>query len=143
MSLGQDKQVVLESFRVLDTGDSVGADRIVAPDFINREADDDPDRPDRGLRGPAGVIATSRWLSETFSGLRFDLHEVVAEDERVVVVATITGTHAGTVQGIPPTHKRFQQRQFHLYRMRAGQIVDHLALRDDLGLLRQLGVLPP
>jgi ketosteroid isomerase-like protein len=142
MSLEQNKQVVRESFRVLDTGDSVGAVRIVAPDFINREADDDPDRPDRGLRGPAGLIATSRWLAATFSDLRFDLHEVVAEDERVVVVATMSGTHAGTVQRIPPTHKQFQQRQIHLYRMRAGQIVEHLALRDDLGLLRQLGVLP-
>jgi hypothetical protein len=26
--------------------------------------------------------------------------------------------------------------------VRAGQIVEHSALRDDLGLLRQLGVLP-
>src|SRR5215472_17933220 len=97
MSLEQNKQVVLDSFRVLETGDSVTADRIIAPDFVNREADDDHDRPDRGLRGPAGLIATSRWLSETFSDFRFDLHEVVAEDERVVVVATMTGTHVGTV----------------------------------------------
>lgn len=143
MSVEQNKQAVLESFRVLETGNSAAAAQIIAPDFINREADDDPDRPDRGLRGPAGLIATSRWLSETFSDLRFGHHEVVAEDERVVVVATMTGTHTGTVQGIPPTRKRFQQRQFHLFRMRAGQIVEHLALRDDLGLLRQLGVLPP
>jgi len=55
MSLEQNKQVVLDSCRVLETGDAVAADRIVAPDF-NREADDDPDRPDRGLRGPAGLI---------------------------------------------------------------------------------------
>ena len=143
MTLEQNKQVVLESFRILETGYSAAADRIIAPDFINREADDDPDRPDRGLRGPAALIATSRWLSETFSGLSFDHHEVIAEDERVVVMATMTGAHTGTVQGISPTRKRFQQRQFHLYRMRAGQIVEHLALRDDLGLLRQLGVLPP
>ena len=142
MSLEQNKQVVLDSFRVLEAGDSVAADRIIAPDFINREADDDPDRPDRGLRGPAGLIATSRWLSETFSDFRFDLHEVVAEDERVVIELTMTGTHTGPFHCIPPTHQRFQQRQFHLFRMRAGQIVEHLALRDDLGLLRQLGVLP-
>jgi predicted ester cyclase len=89
------------------------------------------------------LIATSRWLSETFSGLSFNHLEVIAEDESVVVIATMTGTHTGTVQGISPTGKQFQQRQFHLYRMRAGQIVEHLALRDDLGLLRQLGVLPP
>ena len=141
MSLEQNKQVALDAFRVLETGDPVAADRIIASDFINREADDDPNRPDRGLRGPAGVIATSRWLSAAFSDLRFDHHEVVAEDERVVVAATMTGTHTGTFLGIPPTGKRFQQPQFHLFRMRAGQIVEHSALRDDLALLHQLGVL--
>ena len=59
MSLKQNKQVVLDSFDVLETGDGVTADRVIAPDFINREADDDPDRPDRGLRGAAALIATS------------------------------------------------------------------------------------
>ena len=141
MTLEQNKQAALDSFRVIETGDPVVANRIIAPDFINQEADDDPHRPDRGLRGPAGLIATSRWLSETFSDLKFDHPEVVAEDERVVVMVTMTGTHTGTFGGIPPTHKRFQQRQFHLFRMRAGQIVEHSALRDDLALLNQLGVL--
>ena len=143
MSLEQDKQTALDAFRVLETGDSVTADRIIAPDFINREADDDPDRPDRGLRGPAGVIATNRWLTGWVSDLRFDHHEVIAEDDRVVVVLTMTGTHDGTIHGLPPTGKRFQQHQFHLFRMRDGQIVEHSALRDDLGLLQQLGALPP
>jgi ketosteroid isomerase-like protein len=135
------RRVALDAFRVLETGDSAAADRIIAPDFINREADDDPNRPDRGLRGPAGVIATSRWLSGWASDLRFDHHEVVAEDERVVVLLTMTGTHTGTIHGMSPTGKRFQHHQFHLFRMRAGQIVEHSALRDDLGLLQQLGVL--
>ena len=34
MSTEDNKQVVLESFRVLETGDAAVADRIVAPDFI-------------------------------------------------------------------------------------------------------------
>jgi hypothetical protein len=33
----------------------------------------------------------------------------------------------------------FRQRQMHLFRLRSGQIVEHLAQRDDLGLLLQLG----
>jgi steroid delta-isomerase-like uncharacterized protein len=141
MSLEENKRVALESLRAIQTGDTAAAKRIVAGDFINREADDDPDRPDRGIRGPAGLIATSRWLSETFSDFRFELQEVVAEDDRVVVMATMTGTHTGTVHGIPPTRKPFHQRQIHLFRLRGGQIVEHSALRDDLGLLKQLGVL--
>ena len=52
MTLEQNKQVVLEAFRVIETDDSVAADRIIAPDFINREADDDPNRPDRGSEAP-------------------------------------------------------------------------------------------
>ena len=84
------------------------------------------------------MIATSRWLSGWISDLRFDHHEVVAEDERVIVVLTMAGTHTGTIHGMPPTGKRFQQNQFHLFRMRAGQIVEHSALRDDIGLLQQL-----
>ena len=141
MSLEQNKQAALESLRVLETGDTAPADRIIAPDFVNREPDDDPDRPDRGVRGPAGLVATSRWLRETFSGLGFEHPEVVAEDDRVVVLVTMTGTHAGPVHGIPPTGKPFQQRQCHLFRMRSGKIIEHVALRDDLGLLYQLGVL--
>jgi SnoaL-like domain len=88
MSLERNKQVALDALRVIETGDPAAADRIIAADFINREADDDPDRPDRGLRGPTGLIATSRWLSGWGSDLRFDHHEVIAEDERVVVMAT-------------------------------------------------------
>lgn len=112
MSLEQNKEVVLDALRVLETGDSAAADRIIAPDFINREADDDPNRPDRGLRGPASLIATSRWLSGWVSDLRFDHHEVVAEDERVVVVATMTGTHTGTLHGIPQRANGFSSASF-------------------------------
>ena len=68
MSLEQNKQVALESLRVLETGDTAAAERIIAPDFINHEADD-PDRSDRGIRGPAGLVATSRWLREAFWNL--------------------------------------------------------------------------
>jgi hypothetical protein len=57
--------VALESLRVLETGDTTAAERIVAADFINHEADD-PGRFDRGIRGPAGLVAASRWLRDLF-----------------------------------------------------------------------------
>ena len=141
MTLEQNKKVALEAFRAIETCDPVAAARIIAPDFINREADDNPNRPDGGLRGPDSLIATSRWLHETFSDLRFDHHEVVAEDDRVIVMVTMSGTHTGTFQGIPPTRKHFHQCQFHLFRVRSGKVAEHLSLRDDFALLNQLGVL--
>jgi len=94
---------------------------------------------DRGLKGPKGFLATSQWLCAAFTELRFEHFEVLAEDERVAVLATMTGRHTGAFQGLPPTNHRFAQRQFHLFRLRAGQIVEHAAQRDDLGLLLHLG----
>jgi len=89
------KTVALESFRLIETGDKELAQRIIAPDFVNQEADDDPDDPERQLPGPAGFLATSQWLRDAFSDLRFELHEAVAEttaEEGVVMAAaTMTG----------------------------------------------------
>jgi len=142
MHLDDNKRIALESFRIIETGEAALADRIIAADFVNREAQDDPEQADRNLKGPAGFMATSRWLSSAFSELRFDDFEVIAEDQRVVVRATMSGRHTGAFQGIPPTGRRFHQRQIHLFRMHAGKIVEHLAQRDDLGLLLQLGWRP-
>jgi predicted ester cyclase len=51
---------------------------------------------------------------------------------------TMTGVHTGGFQGVAPTGKRFRQGQIHLFRLRAVKIVEHLAQRDDLGLLLQM-----
>jgi predicted ester cyclase len=139
MSLDEHKRIALESFRIIESGDAASADLIIAPGFVNREAEDDPEQADRSARGPGGFLATSHWLRTAFTELRFERFETLAEDERVAVLATMTGRHTGEFQGIPPTNKRFQQRQVHFFRLRAGQIVEHLAQRDDLGLLLQLG----
>ena len=139
MSLEHNKRAAVESFRVIETVDAALAERIIATDFINREAQDNADQSERSVRGPAGFLATARWLCSTFSDLRFMEIETIGEDDRVVVVATMTGRHTGDFLGMPATGKPIRQRQFHLFRFRAGKIVEHLAQRDDLGLRRQIG----
>jgi predicted ester cyclase len=55
---------------------------------------------------------------------------------------TIHGTHRDSVipllAGIAPTGKRVRWEFIHLFRVADGQIVEHFAVRDDLGLLRQI-----
>jgi hypothetical protein len=46
------KTIARESFRIIETGDEELAQRIIAPNFINAEADDDPEDVDCRLRGP-------------------------------------------------------------------------------------------
>jgi predicted ester cyclase len=139
VSLTQNKELAIASFRLIETGDPDLAQQIIAADFINREAEDDHEQAGRNLKGPEGFLATSSWLRAAFTELRFGNIEAIAEDERVAVRAAMTGRHIGEFQGISPTGKLFRQRQVHLFRLRSGKIVEHVAQRDDLGLLLHLG----
>ena len=55
---------------------------------------------------------------------------------------TMSGTHLGPFQGIPAAGHSFQQEHMHFVRFRDGKAIEHRAVRDDLGMMRQLGVIP-
>lgn len=65
----------------------------------------------------------------------------------------MTGRHTApftpyTVDGkldavFPPTGKPFAITQSHWFRMEDGKIAEHWANRDDLGMAKQLGWVPP
>lgn len=86
----------------------------------------------------------------TFPDWRMDVADVLADREVVVVRATASATHLGVgklpvngglLVGVPPTAKSFTVAHIHWYVMRDGQIIDHYATRDDLGMMKQLGLL--
>jgi predicted ester cyclase len=136
------KAIAHESFRLIETGDPELAERIISPDFINQEADDDPEDVERQQHGPAGFLATSRWLRDAFSDLRFELQETLAEGGTVMAAAIMTGKHTGVFNGIAPTGRPITHKQVHIFTVADGQIKHHRAVRDDLGLLLQLGWRP-
>jgi len=136
------KTIALQSFRLIETGDADLAERIVSPDFVNEEADDDPDDVERQRRGPAGFLATSAWLRGAFSDLGFVQHETLAEAGTVIAVSTMTGEHTGVFNGIAPTGARINHEQVHIFTIATDRITRHRAIRDDLGLLLQLGWRP-
>ncbi len=137
------KTVALESFRLIETGDADLARRVIAPDFTNQEAEDDPEDVERQQRRPAGFLATSQWLRNAFSHLRFEHHETLADGNTVIAVVTMTGQHTGPFNGIEPTGKRIDHQQVHIFTIADNQVSHHRAIRDDLGLLLQLGWHPP
>jgi predicted ester cyclase len=136
------KAIAHASFRLIETGDPLLAEQIVAPDFVNQEAEDDPEEVERQQQGPAGFLATSRWLRDAFSNLRFELQETLAEGDTVMAAAIMTGQHTGSFNGIAPTGRPITHKQVHIFTITAGQITRHRAVRDDLGLLLQLGWRP-
>jgi predicted ester cyclase len=136
------KAIAHQSFRLIENGDVELAEQIIATGFVNEEAGDDPDDVERQLHGPAGFLATSRWLRDAFSDLRFELQETVAEGDTVMAAAVMTGRHTGPFNGIAPTDRPITHKQVHIFTLAGGQISRHRAVRDDLGLLLQLGWRP-
>jgi predicted ester cyclase len=45
--------------------------------------------------------------------------------------------------GVQPTRGSFETQHIHMYRVLNGKIAEHYANRDDVGMMRQLGLLPP
>ena len=136
------KAIAHQSFRLIENGDVELAEQIVAAGFVNDEAEDDPDDAERQKQGPAGFLATSRWLRDAFSDLRFELQETLAEGDTVMAAAVMTGRHTGMFNGIAPSGRPIAHKQVHIFTIADGQISRHRAVRDDLGLLLQLGWRP-
>jgi predicted ester cyclase len=136
------KGIAHQSCRLIETGDAQLARRIIAVDFVNDEAKDDPEDPERQQHGPEGFLATSRWLRGAFSNLRFEIQETVGEGNTVTAAAIMTRQHTGIFNGIAPTGRRIIHKQVHIFTIGGDQITRHRAVRDDLGLLLQLGWQP-
>jgi predicted ester cyclase len=89
-------------------------------------------------------------ISTTFPDARFELLDVVAEAEWVVVRCLLSGTHLGTgrhpfvheglLAGVAPTGQRIRVQHVHMFRLRDGLVVEHWGCRDDVGMMRQLGL---
>jgi hypothetical protein len=53
---------------------------------------------------------------------------------------TMSGTHQGPLMGMPPTGRSVRTNHMHFVRFRDGKAVEHWGARDDLGMMRQLGL---
>jgi steroid delta-isomerase-like uncharacterized protein len=75
-----------------------------------------------------------------FPNVKFTIEDQVAEEDKVVMRYTITGTHKGEFQGIAPTGKPIAITGIAIHRIENGKIIEIWANWDALGLSQQLGV---
>jgi predicted ester cyclase len=109
-------------------------DVITAPGFLNHNAL--PGTP----RGPEGHRQVVERLWDAFPDAHFEIEHLARDGDTVLCVGTMSGTHRGVVLGVPGTGRNVKWRQCHLYRFDdTCRVVEHDAIRDDMGLLRQFG----
>lgn len=117
-------------------GNLAVADELYAPDVVDHHA----------LPGQApgreGVKQAIAMVSRAFPG-RSEIHGTVAEGDTVTRWWTMRGTHEGEFLGLPATHKPFTLTGIDELRLADGKIVEFWHEEDLLGLMMQLGAVPP
>jgi steroid delta-isomerase-like uncharacterized protein len=137
MSTLEDNKAVVRRFidEIFVAGSADAVDSLIAPDaqFHTYPFGDDP-------RG--GMRAAIERVRVGLSDVTFTTQDLVAEGDLVAARLTTAGTQTGPFMGMPPTGKRYEIEELHLFRIRNGQVTEHWHQFDQMGMLRQLGVQP-
>ncbi len=130
-------EVAIGIAKVFGELDDEAARKYVAPDFVDHEAS-----PGVG-GGPEGYLATARYMRRAFSEARWQVDEFIAEGDKFACRVTFSGRHTGDFLGVAPTGRQVRVQHLHFYRIADGKAVEHWGARDELTLLRQIGVFTP
>lgn len=136
MSTEDNKAIVRRFFAEVHQGNLDGAEEVLAVDFVHHQ----PGSPT--LNREAFKQLGSVFLS-AFPDMQGIIEDQVAEGDKVSTRMTISGTHRGELMGIPPTGKQITFTEFAIDRLVDGKIAERWNLFDNLGMLQQLGVVPP
>jgi steroid delta-isomerase-like uncharacterized protein len=133
----QNKTIVSDFIGALFTkGDPNAVDDYLADDFVNH------DPPFGASADREGMRAAGAMFRSVFPDWHSDLHFLVAEGDIVVEVFTASGTHTGgEIMGVAASGRIVALPGINIFRLRDGHIVERWGRLDDLGFLRQLGVI--
>ena len=132
-----ENKTVIQEFYDQWTAGAIDFDRLVRTDVTNHQPDRDPEHGldvfRRAIEGVMRTVPDSAWNT-----LR-----LVAEADFVVCHNTWTGTYGGTAfRGVTtPEGKSFSVEHIHIYRLAEGKIAEHWVVRDDLGMMQQVGAI--
>lgn len=119
---------------VIERGDEAAFRELVAPGFVNRSA------PPGSPSGPEGMqYFFETILRPALPDLSVEIHDQIAEGDRVTTRKTIRGTHRGELLGVPATGKPVAIEVIDVVRLEGGRYVEHWGVTTLPSVLAQLG----
>jgi steroid delta-isomerase-like uncharacterized protein len=119
------------------TGDEALAEEVLRPDVVFHGTVSDGEL--HGIEAMKAFVAAYR---RAFPDAHSTVEAQIAEGDTVVTRWRAHGTHRGELGPLPPTGREFEMDGITIERIAGGKITEVWVARDELGLLRQLGVLP-
>jgi steroid delta-isomerase-like uncharacterized protein len=142
MSIEETKALVRRAIDLINEGNLDALDDCFAASFV-----DHPLYPALMSPGYAPGLALFKQALAGFRtvlpDMRWTVDHLLAEEDRVLVVYTLTGTHQGTFFNVPPTGKQITYVSVSLFRIEDGKIAEEWRLYDRASVWQQLGLIPP
>lgn len=141
MSTKENVAAVHRLYDELNKGNVDIIEEILAPSFVaHGEAMGlDQTSPDRRQALKQGIM----WTRNIFPDLTITIEDTIAAEDKVVCRMTYRGTQLGAAENIPPTGKEVVFTAIAINRLADSKIVERWFNSDELGMMRQMGLLPP
>jgi predicted ester cyclase len=135
MTVEDNKAIVRRFYKAFEENDLEALEDVLAPDLVaynlNRQ---NRDEHIQGVRG---------W-NNIFSENRYEIISQIGEDDMVASYVILHSIHnKANFQGVNPTGKQITIGAITMERIQNGKIVERRVYSDRLGMLQQLGVIPP
>lgn len=122
-------------FDAINSGDLGVLADLVTDDFIDHGS------PVPVPPGPTGYAQILGFVTGVLQ-VRYEIADVFSTPDRIVVRAVAHGCGVAAVHGETTSGKQYSMNTIHIYRTEGGRLAEHWGVRDELGVLIQLGVLP-
>ena len=108
-------------------------DEVVSPRFTSH------DWPEGGPTGPQAFRDYYSSIRAAVPDARYEVDDLIAEGDRVVVRWRLLGTHEGEFGGIAPTGRAITLKGIAIYRVDGGKLRERWVVADLHGLLEEIG----
>lgn len=107
------------------------ADDVLSPQFTSH------DWPERGPTGPQAFRDYYSAIRAALPDARYEVDDLIAEGDRVVVRWRLLGTHKGAFKGIAATGRQITLKGIAIYRVREGRLMERWVVSDLYGALEE------
>ena len=134
-----DSRALAERFAAaLTAHDMVAFAALFADDYVNHQLSAAAPPAPAGKTDKQGSVGFYAARIAGMSDLVVTIEALVASNDRVAASFVYTGTHNGTLYGVPPTGRKLRFTSCDILTIRNGQFAEHWGMGDIAGVLAQI-----
>ena len=129
------RPTAMRVFEAINSGDLSCLPDCVTDDFVDHGS------PIPIPPGPDGYATILGFVTQVLK-IHYHLEDIFETDERIVIRATASGVGAAEFHGPAAIGRPYEMTTIHIYRTEGDRLAEHWGVRDELGAMRRMGVLP-